>query len=476
MRPAVFFTTMAIVLFCCGAAAEEAGIGVLALQNAADRPTLTLEQAVAIALDENPQVEAADRDVDVARSRMGEAVAGGRARVNFDASVIHLRESPTLDVPPVSLSSLQNLLKMLHPGAPIPAMNLTLPSFQLSPQDMTRYTLSVEQPLFTGGRVAHGREQVKNGVDALEAAAVSKRREIAQNVAAAYLGVVLAQRAAEVSDDAYDTIAMHVSQAEALFNQGLIPKYEYLRAQTELANYDSRRIETHNQADLAMALLLDLLDMPGTTPPVLTTPLNGEYAFDMTLNDAAAAALAASSDMRALQARDRMYEAGVDSARAGLKPVVAAVASTELRDNDLPLTTPDGFVGVVVKMPLYDGGAAHSRARYNQSLRERNQSDIERLQNGIQLEVKKYYLDLTNARQALTAAQMAVTLARESHRLAMRRFEVGEGTSIEVTDAVLGLSIAETNLLRARYQYDVAYFGIQKSIGRIVEELGGEGQ
>ena len=108
-------------------------------------------------------------------------------------------------------------------------------------------------------------------------------------------------------------------------------------------------------------------------------------------------------------------------------------------------------------------------------MRNSNRTDIRRLHNGIRLEVRKNYLDLMSAKKALEASDKAVELATESRRLAERRFEVGEGTSMEVTDSILALSIAETNREQARYQYDIAFYGLKKSMGQILSEFGNPG-
>jgi len=118
---------------------------------------------------------------------------------------------------------------------------------------------------------------------------------------------------------------------------------------------------------------------------------------------------------------------------------------------------------------------SHAKVAQQKALRNRNRTDIRRLHNGIRLEVRKNYLDLMSAKKALEASDKAVELATESRRLAERRFEVGEGTSMEVTDSILALSIAETNREQARYQYDIAFYGLKKSMGQILSEFGNPG-
>jgi outer membrane protein TolC len=200
----------------------------------------------------------------------------------------------------------------------------------------------------------------------------------------------------------------------------------------------------------------------------LTTPLRGDEQFAVELDPAESAALAASKDLQALQCRDSMYAAGEKEAMAEKHPTLSLVASQQLFLNAQPFTSPGGFLGLLANIPLLDGGLARAEREEQQALRARNQDDIKQLSDGVQLEVHKYYLDLLSARKALEAADQAVSLAHESLRLATRRFEEGQGTGVEKTDAILALSLAETNREQARYQNDLAYYGLKKAMGQLL--------
>ncbi len=463
----------------------------IVISGVASAGPLSLREAVETALASSPEIAASNEDAAVVLARINEARAGGRLTLGLDTSYVHLNEATVLEIPAISVgplaSSLVNpLVNILHPASTLaPAQlaglqayqqalsnqKITLPSFQLSKQDIRRFTLNVQKPVFTGGRVKNGVAQVRNAHTALEERAESKRGEVALAAVRAYLSAALAQRVAQVGDEAYETVGRHVRQAELLFKQGLIPKYELMRAQTEQANQDRRRLDAHNQADLAMAFLMDVIGTPEAGTPDLTTPLSGAGKAPDDFEKAATAAETASNDMKALESRDRVYAAGIKSAISERMPVIAIVASAELRDEDLSALTPESYFGVVAKMPILDGGISRAKIAQQKALRNRNRTDIRRLRNGIRLEVRKNYLDLMSARKAMEASDKAVELATESRRLAERRFEVGEGTSMEVTDSILALSIAETNREQARFQYDTAYHGLKKSMGEILCEF-----
>ncbi|HEX2948222.1 MAG TPA: TolC family protein [Armatimonadota bacterium] len=427
-----------------------AGLVCILAGRAMGRP-LSLEEAISTALTNNPQVTAADKDIAVTRTKIAQVRSAERPKLSLNASYFDLAKTPEMKTSEVQL--------------PIP---VHLPNLPLANSTISTGSIDAELPLYTGGRVKYAMEQVEAGIDAQQARALSVRREVAYGVIQAYLSAVLAQRVADVAEEAYATIQEHEHQADALFQHGQVPKYEVIRAQTELANQDKRRMDAHNQANLALAYLQDIMGTPKAEPLELTTGLNGKEPFSMELASAIDTALKSSTDKDALHARDRMYAAGEKAAKAEMKPVVAAIACHELYINEQPFTTPGSVVGLVAIVPLYDGGLAKGQVAEQQALHERNQSDVQRVDNGIRLEVRKYYLDLDNARKSLEAADQSVALATESLRLATRRFEEGMGTGVEKSDAILALSIAETNREQARYQYDVSYYGLQKAMGKLL--------
>lgn len=417
---------------------------------------LSLADAVNTALTSNPEVTAADQDITVARTKTAQIRAQEQPKVTMDAAYLDFANVPVMKTAPITLPMGGQQVTIPIPDMPLAASTVSTAS--------VNFTL----PLSTGGRVKYGLAQVNEGVAALHARADSTRRDVAYSVVQAYLGAVLALRVADVAEQSYATVQQHLTQAQALLQQGQIPRYEVIRAETELANADRRRLDAHNQANLALAYLQDVMGVPQEDTPTLTTTLQGTEAFALTLDDATAVALRSSSDMQALAARDRLYAAAQQSARAEMNPVIGLVATKELYINSQPFTTPGTVVGLAAQLPLYDGGLSKAKITEQQALRERNQSDVTRLTNGIHLEVRKYYLDLQSASKALLASDKAVELATESLRLATRRFEEGQGTGIEESDATLALALAQTNREQARYQYDLAYYGLQKAMGQLL--------
>ncbi len=436
--------------------------GLLCLTGLARAATpLSLAQAVQTALGENPVIAGADAEVEATRATLAQVRGAGRLQAALDAGYTVLQDPMNLDTPPITL----NL-------GPLGSKTVTIPAIPLAKSSMWRATLSAQALLYSGDRIPAGMAQAQAGVEALQARAQSVRREVAYGVVQAYLSAVLAARVAAVADEAYATVTAHAAEAERLLQAGMIPGYEVTRAKTEVANQDRRRLDAHTQAELALATLAELLGR-GDADFTLTTPLDGTHP------DAEPPPLPvawqASTDRQALEAKDRVYRAAVREAWASLHPYIAVIATTELYRDDLPLTTPDGYLALVAHLPLTDGGVARAKAAEQQALRAENRDALRQTRDVMQLHLRQDTLALTNARKALETADQGVALAQESLRLATRRFAVGAGTGVEQMDALLALSVANTQVAQARYAYDLAYYGMKKEQGTLLAVLTAEG-
>ncbi len=89
----------------------------------------------------------------------------------------------------------------------------------------------------------------------------------------------------------------------------------------------------------------------------------------------------------------------------------------------------------------------------------------ERLRQAVLLEVRKAWLAIGEAEEKLETAAMVVRQAKENLDLAEGRYQVGVGSSLEVSDAAASYSDARTSLVQARCDRLSAEAALLKVIG-----------
>jgi outer membrane protein len=80
--------------------------------------------------------------------------------------------------------------------------------------------------------------------------------------------------------------------------------------------------------------------------------------------------------------------------------------------------------------------------------------------------VEQSYLNLGEAEERIGAAQKAVESAGENYQLARGRFDAGVANIIELTDAQLALTQAQSDEAQALSDYRIAIARLERALGR----------
>jgi len=88
------------------------------------------------------------------------------------------------------------------------------------------------------------------------------------------------------------------------------------------------------------------------------------------------------------------------------------------------------------------------------------------IEQRIKLEVRKAIFDMEEARERIEAQEENVELARENLRIAEERYRLGLMSEIELRDAQLSLTQAETDYFQALYDHNVAGAFLDRAIGK----------
>ena len=88
---------------------------------------------------------------------------------------------------------------------------------------------------------------------------------------------------------------------------------------------------------------------------------------------------------------------------------------------------------------------------------------LEQTKLGVAFEVRSAALTVQEAMERISSTADNVAMAEEALRLATVRYTSGYSVLVEVTDAESALTQAKYNLVRARYDYNIALADLQRS-------------
>jgi outer membrane protein TolC len=329
---------------------------------------------------------------------------------------------------------------------------------------------TLQQPLFTWGKLINNYKQTKLNLQAAEQGLESAKQKLELDVTNAFYGVVLTQEFVKVSEKAVEQVEKHVKTANDLFEAGVATNFDVLRASVQLANVRSQLIKAQNGLRLAKEGFKITLGLPLEAEVNVDGQL-GYQEQKVDLDELLKLAKENRPDLKQLELQAEAGEKIVSIAKAGNKPNLVflsnydATFSTNYEEGVDRDWKKSWNLTFALNIPIFDGLATRARVKQAKSGLNQIQLGKAQLEDGIQLEVKSAYLALQESQSLLDAQKETVQQAEESLRIANLQHENGMITSVQLTDAELALTQAQVNRLQALYDYTIAIAKIEKAIG-----------
>jgi outer membrane protein TolC len=184
-----------------------------------------------------------------------------------------------------------------------------------------------------------------------------------------------------------------------------------------------------------------------------------------TLEESNRMALENRTELRALRARIRAAEASLSLAKRNFLPSLSADANWNYRGQDLPWA-PNWTVGGTLTVPVLNPPLFSQVDQAAANLAGAQASEEITAQN-IVLEVQQSFVDLVSARERIRTSDVLLTQARENLALAQGRYQVGVGPLIDVTDAELALTQAESENIQAIVDFKLSEARLRKAMGLV---------
>lgn len=406
---------------------------------------LTLDQAVAFALEHSPVLAAARSDVEMARQI-----------VNMMRAALLPRASTTS----WATYGDAGMVVAAEPSVMPSAIRAVPPSLSWD----TNLMLMV--PIYTGGRLEHrvGAEKARLAASRSELEAM--RLDLALAVRELVRRIVWQTEVVSVYSELVATNEERLRIDRAAFAVGKIPEFNVFRDEASLA--EARQMETNAVRDLRI-LTANLKTAIGAHPAsqlTVAAKLEPE-SLAVGRNEALDRAARQRPELAAVRARVAAARHEERSANGALLPQVNLLAMADLVASVRGMRNEEVLGGVSISLPLFDGGERRSEAR-----RARAEQDRLRAQEtALVLQIANEVIAADERRQAaeqnLTTAEQALRSAREDYRIAQRRYAEGKGINVEVLDALAARVRADTAYLAAVYELLSAHDELRRAYGDV---------
>ncbi len=281
---------------------------------AADNATrLTLEKAIALALEQNPGFKTAGLGIQGAEHRRKAAGADFLPKVGTAYTYSRLNEPPRLKLPPGDI----------YPQS----INAVVGT-----QNVYQWDLHLVQPLFTGGEIYNKYKLEKLGVDVARLKNDTARNELMYSVKATYFTILKAQKLREVARQAVAQIQSHEKTASAFFQQEMIAKNDLLEAQVRLAQAEQDLVRADEGVELARATFNTVLHQDINTP-VEIADMSGAEKLSLSLTEGQALAMQRRPVIQQIDMSIKQAQTGVKLAQGSYYPKAFLMSSYNRQGN-----------------------------------------------------------------------------------------------------------------------------------------------
>lgn len=447
------------------------GAMLLALSSqAAWAETLGFNQAVELALNQNPDLAVSRAQIEQAEAAKRQAEGNRKPRLNLSVTATNTNDA--LNAFGLKLSQRNATFGDFGPpaGGAFGSYPANLDTLN-HPGSVTNINPRVELliPIYNGGMVKNYVDQAQAYVRAAQSGDRLARQQLVKQVLMAYQGVHTARAYIKVAEQGKAAAAEYVRITEKLHKQGMAVKSDMLSAKVNLEEVKLKLVEAKNAEAAALDQFHLLLGKPlGETldvgAPVMPVMLAGNDA------DLRQQARDTHAGLHAL--RNQMQGAGsaVEAARASYKPQFNVMLRGDVNDKDLGMGAASYTVAGVLSWTAFDGGTTKAGVDRAEAQRSELAAKLRQAEDGIAYQVGDARRKALEAEERIAARETAVEQATEAQRLVQKRYENGVGTLIELLSAQAQLDKARADRVAARHDLAVNRAELKRAVGVLSAE------
>ncbi len=443
MKRGLLFKTgmfMAVALF--------AGAAVYA-QNAGKNAVLklTLDDALSIALSDNPTIKVAEQQIEVKKISKDEAWQSLLPSADFSGTVQY-----------TVLAAVMKLNGM---------------EFKMGQDNTSTWNgqVQVSLPVFAP-TVYATMNMTKTDLDNAVEQSRSSKLDLVNQVTKAYYQVILAQ-------DSYDVLCKSLEQAQknfdvvkSLYELGGTSEYDKISAEVQLRSLNPTVIQARNAVNLAKLQLKLLMGIDPETELAIEGSLedyeNQLYAESLGAGDYS---LENNTNLRQLKLNETMLNQSLKVQKMNFMPTLALAGTysfQSLYNDDWKFYNYDwaksSSVVLSLSVPIFRMGN-FTKIRSTKLQISQLSENIEYTRKQLDVQVRSYIDNMKANADQVASNHEAIEQAEKGREIASKRYEIGKGTILELNNSEVSLTQAKLTYSQSIYNYLAAKADLDKVLG-----------
>jgi outer membrane protein len=320
-------------------------------------------------------------------------------------------------------------------------------------------------------------KQTDNTIAAAEAQYRSAEIDLMANTTVAYFEILRRADAVRVSESLVRANERTLDQSKQRFEVGLVAITDVNESQAAFDLSRANLILAQNALDTSWEALRQIVGPIKVPLSRLGDKLPLAPPEPNSIDKWAEAALAGNYGIVAAAEDAEAAKKGIEIQRSGHYPTLEAVAGYDWTRSAADFNTEvDGaFIGLQVKVPIYQGGGVNSRTRQAGFTFQAAQDRLDQQRRAVTKQVKDAFNGIISSISDVQARQAAVVSARSNLESTQAGLEVGTRTQVDVLNAQRGLFQAEFDYLSSRYAYVINGVRLHQATSTLTRDVIGKG-
>ena len=416
---------------------------------AQDTLRITLQEAVRIALSDNPTIKVADQEIQLKKEANREVIWGLLPEVSLVGSFTHTIEKQTV-------AMMGQTFKMGMTNSANGGVSASLPVFAPALYQSMKLT--------------------KTDVKLALEKARSSRLDMVNQVTKAFYQLLLAQDSYEVLKKSYKQSEDNFNIVSAKYEQGKVSEYDKISADVQMRSLKPSVVSAGNGVNLAMLQLKVLMGMESNMPVAIEGNLK-DYEMAMFTRQAQPQPediTAGNTTLRQLDLNYDMLKRNLKLKYTNFMPTLALSFQymyTTMSNNwqiGHYLWNPYSTVGLSLSIPLFKGGNFSQVKQTKIQIKQLDQTRTN-TERQLKMQAQSYLNNMSASTEQVVSNKEAVLQAVKGRDIAEKRYEVGRGTILELNNSEVALTQAQLTYNQSIYDYLVAKADLDLVMG--VEDM-----
>ena len=408
---------------------------------------VTLDDAINVALSDNPTIKVAEQQIEVKKISKSEAWQSLLPSLDFNGTVQY-----TVLAAVMKLNGMEFKMGQDNTSTWNGQFQISLPVF--APTVYATMNL-------TETDLANAYEQSR-----------SSKLDLVNQVTKAYYQVILAQDSYDVLCKSYEQAQKNFNVVNSLYELGGTSEYDKISAEVQLRSLNPSVIQARNAVTMAKLQLMVLMGVDPETEIVIEGSLE-DYEDQLYVEalGAGSYSLADNTNMRQLKLNETMLNQSLRVQKMNFLPIMALSGTYAFQSlyNDNWNVFDYNWVkssSIVLSMsiPIFRMGN-FTKLRSTKLQISQLSENIGYTEKQLNMQVRSYVDNMKANAEQVASNREAIEQAEKGREIASKRYEIGKGTILELNNSEVSLTQAKLTYSQSIYNYLAAKADLDKVLG-----------